>query len=252
MNFARLLLIAVIVGLSITGCMHSGLAPGKTGAQAASVNVQLAIEYMKIDKLAAARETIERALKEDPSNANVQLTAGLVYERLEDKTKAEHAYAAAARLGRDDPNIQNNYAGFLCRTGKSTAGEKLFVEVARNPLYLTPEVALVNAGVCVGNNGDQVDAERYFNRARAIKPNMPEALLQSGNLAMDRGDGADALALAQRYLAVNPATPEILWLGVRAERKLGDATSAAAFARRLQTEFPTSAQAQMLRSGIER
>jgi type IV pilus assembly protein PilF len=242
----------VIVGMSVAGCMHSGLAPGKSGVQAASINVQLAIEYMKIDKLAAARETIERALKEDPDNANVQLTAGLIYERLEETSQAEHAYLSAARLGKQDPNIQNNYAGFLCRTGKAAAGEKLFNEVARNPLYQTPEVALVNAGVCVGSTGDVLDADRYFNRALAIRPNMPEALLQLGDLAMVRGDAAEALDTVQRYLAVNPASPEVLWLGFRAQRKLGDATGAAGFARRVQTEFPDSQQAKLMRSGIER
>jgi type IV pilus assembly protein PilF len=237
---------------ALCACVHSGLAPGKTGEQAAAVNVQLAIEYMKIGKLGPARETIERALSQDSGNANVQLTAGLIYERLEEKSKAEHAYEAAARLGKRDPNIQNNYAGFLCRTGKPAAGEKLFNEVARDPLYVTPEVALVNAGVCVGNNGNQIDAERYFNRALAIRPNMPEALLQMGNLQMDRGDAAAAAVLVQRYLAVNPATPEVLWLGFRAQRKLGDATAAAALARRVQAEFPDSEQAQMLRSGVDR
>ncbi len=58
--------------------------------------------------------------------------------------------------------------------------------------------------------------------------------------------------MVQRSLAVNPPTSEILWLGFRAERKLGDATAAAAYARRVQAEFPNSAQARMLRSGIDR
>jgi Tfp pilus assembly protein PilF len=39
---------------------------------------------------------------------------------------------------------------------------------------------------------------------------------------------------------------------VRAERKLGDATAAAAYARRVQSEFPNSEQAQMMRSGVDR
>jgi type IV pilus assembly protein PilF len=182
----------------------------------------------------------------------VQLTAGLVYERLNDMPKAEKAFATAARLGKNDPNIQNDYAGFLCRTGKNAAGEKLFVNVARNPLYQTPEVALVNAGVCVRSTGDMLDAQRYFNRALAVRPNMPEALLQLGNVAIDAGDGADALDYVQRYLAVNPATPEVLWLGFRAQRKLGDATAAAVFARRVQTEFPNSEQAKLMRSGVDR
>jgi len=106
--------------------------------------------------------------------------------------------------------------------------------------------------VCVGGAGDVVDAERYFNKALALKPNMPEALLQLGNLAFDRGDTTQALEYVQRFLAVNAATPEILWLGFRAERKLGDNTAAAGYARRVQTEFPDSAQAQQMRAGISR
>jgi len=242
----------VMSAAGLPGCVRSELAPGKTGADAAKVNVQLAIEYMQIGKLSPARETIERALREDSDSADVQLTAGLIYERLNEAAKAERAYSAAARLGKADPNIQNNYAGYLCRNGKVTAGEKLFNEVARNPAYQTPEVAWVNAGVCVASTGDALDAQRYFSRALAIRPNMPEALLQLGNLAMDSGDAGDALDYAQRYLAVNPSTAEVLWLGFRAQRKLGDTAAAAVFARRVQAEFPNSEPAQWLRSGVER
>jgi type IV pilus assembly protein PilF len=244
---------AVILGCALGACSHSGqLGRKATPAQQAATNVQLAIEYMKLNKLADSRQFVERALSEDPGNADVQLAAGLVYERLLETSKAERAYATAARLGKNDPNIQNDYAGFLCRTGKNAAGEKLFVEVARNPLYQTPEVALVNAGVCVRSTGNMVDAERYFNRALAIHPNLPEALLQLGNVAIDRGDGAEALDDVQRFLAVNPATPEVLWLGFRAQRKLGDTAAAASFARRVQTEFPNSEQARLMRSGVDR
>jgi len=221
-------------------------------AQAAIANMQMALEYMRLGNLARARDRIERALSEAPDNANVEETAGLVYERLNEMTKAKHAFSAAARLGKNDPDIENSYAGFLCRTGKTADGEKLFIEVARNPVYQTPEVALLNAGVCVGSAGDVVDSERYFNRALTIKPNMPEALLQLGNLAFSRGDNSQALDYVKRYLAVNPASPDVLWLGFRAQRKLGDNTAAAAFAQRIQAEFPDSEPAQMLRSGNDR
>jgi type IV pilus assembly protein PilF len=130
--------------------------------------------------------------------------------------------------------------------------ERALNEDARNPLYQTPEVALVNAGVCVRSAGDLVDAEKYFNRALAIRPNMPEGLLQLGNVEFDRGDAQQALDIVQRYLALNKPTPEILWLGFRAQRKLGDSVAAAVFARRVQTEFPNSAQAQNMRSGVDR
>ena len=248
---------AVLVVMLVAGVAACASNSGQLGKKAppakqAETNSQIAIEYMKLGKLAEARDFVERALKEDPVNANVQLTAGLVYERLGDMPTAERAYATAARLGKNDPDIQNNYAGFLCRTGKTAAGEKLFGEVAHNPLYRTPEIALVNAGVCLRGTGDMLDAQRYFNQALTIRPNMPEALLQLGSVAIDQGNGAEALDYVHRFLAVNPATPEVLWLGFRAERKLGDNTAAAVFARRVQTEFPNSEQALLMRSGTDR
>ena len=245
---------AVLAALmALVACAHNNSGFKKaSAAQMAQSNMQLAIEYMKLGKLLDSRTFIERALSQDPQNPSVQMTAGLVYERVRDMSKAEHGYSTAYRLGKSDPNIVNAYAGFLCRTGKAQAGEKLFAAIADSPLYQTPEVALVNAGVCLRGTGDMVDAERYFNRALAIRPNMPEAQLQLGNIAFDRGDTAEARDMVQQYLAANPPTPEVLWLGFRAARKLGDSVGAASFARRVQTDFPDSDQARNMRAGVDR
>jgi type IV pilus assembly protein PilF len=247
----RAALLIVLLALAACASKTSGFKKSSP-AEMAQANMQLSIEYMKLGKLMDARNSIDKALKQDPQNPNVQMASGLVYERLRQMDKAEHGYATAYRIGKDDPNIVNAYAGFLCRTGKAQAGEKLFTAVADSPLYQTPEVALVNAGVCLISTGDVVDAERYFNRALTIRPNMPEAQLQLGNIAFDRGDAAEARDRVQQYLAVNPATPEVLWLGVLASRKLGDNGAAAGFAHRVQSEFPDSDQARALRSGIDR
>jgi type IV pilus assembly protein PilF len=252
MKFTAAKVAGVILCGCLVACTHSTGFKKAAPAVQAQTNMQLAIEYMRIGKLAASRDFIESALSQDPGNSDVQMTAGLVYERLGDMKKAERGYSTGYRLGKGDPNIQNTYAGFLCRTGKTAEGEKLFVDVARSPLYLTPEVAWVNAGVCARSTGDLVDAERYFNQALAIRPNLPEAMLQLGNIAFDRGDSAQARDIVKRYLAVNPETPEVLWLGFRVERKLGDSTAAAGYARRVQADFPNSEQALMMRSGIDR
>jgi type IV pilus assembly protein PilF len=251
--------LAVMAVWTLTACNHNPPAyqrPVRTykkePTKAAVANMQLAIEYMKLGQLSNSRECIEKALNQDPSNADVQMTAGLVYERINEMPKAERAYDAANRLGKGDPNIANTYAVFLCRNGKTAAGEKLFQEVAVNPLYQTPWVALGNAGACARSSGDLVNAEKFFNRALAIRPNYTEGLLQLGNVAFDRGDAAQALEIVQRYLAVNPPSPEVLWLGFRAQRKLGDPVAAAVFARRVQTEFPDSEQAQNMRNGVTR
>ena len=257
--FRAIPVLAVMAVLTLSACNHNPPTyqrPVRTykkePAKAAIANMQLAIEYMKLGQLSNSRECIEKALSEDSSNADVQVTAGLVYERINEMFKAEHAYDAANRLGKGDPNIANTYAVFLCRSGKTAAGQKLFLDVAVNPLYRTPWVALGNAGSCARGAGDLVNAEKYFNQALAIHPNYTESLLQLGNIAFDRGDAAQALDFVQRYLAVNPPSPEVLWLGFRAQRKLGDTVAAAVFARRVQAEFPNSEQAQNMRNGVTR
>jgi type IV pilus assembly protein PilF len=250
-TFFRVAGLAVVL-LGAAACSHNNGFKKSSPQQMAATDLQLAIEYMKLNRMAESREAVERALKEDPGNANVQLTSGIVYERLRENALAERGYASAYRIGKRDPNMVNAYGAFLCRTGKAPAGEKLLIEAANDPVYPTPEIALVNAGQCVRGVGNLVDAERYFKRALAIHPNLPEAMLQSGNIAFDRGDAAEALAMVQSYLAVNPPTPEILWLGFRAQRKLGDKVAAAGFARRVQSEFPNSEQALMMRSGVDR
>ena len=182
----------------------------------------------------------------------MQETAGLVYERLNEMSKAQRAFAAAARLGKQDPNIQNSYAGFLCRTGKAPAGEKTLHGSRAQPGLPDPGGGAAQCRRLRAASGDVVDAERYFNRALAIRPNMPEALLELGqSRARARRCGGSArfcAALSGR----ESADPRNFWLGYRAERKLGDSTAAAGYARRLQTDFPNSEQAQVLRSGVDR
>ncbi len=249
----RLVAAMLAAALALSACVSSEqLEPGKKPADAAAINVQLAIAYMRLDKLSIARKFIERALRQDADDASVQETAGIVYERIGDTEKARHAYSEAARIGKDDPDILNTYAGYLCRTQRAAEGEKLFERVIRSPLYQTPEVAMVNAGVCLEGSGDYIGADRYFNRALAQHPNMPQALLESGALALERKDPQQAADTVRRYLAVNPPSAEIFWLGLRAERALGNENEAAAYGQRLQKDFPASNEARTMRAGIAR
>ncbi|MDE2294263.1 MAG: type IV pilus biogenesis/stability protein PilW [Gammaproteobacteria bacterium] len=252
MSARRLAATALAAALALGGCASSGgdLAPGANPKQAAIDNVQLSVAYLKLGKLAVARHFIERALGEDPRNATVQATAGVVYERLGEASKARRAYREAASLGRRDPDVMNTYGGYLCRTHHYAEGEKVFREVIANPLYQTPEVAMVNAGVCLEGADNDTGAENYFKRALVMRPNMPEALLELADLAMKRGDPARAAKLIRQDLAVNPPSAPVLWLGVRAERALGHSNAADAYAGELARKFPTSTEARMLQAGV--
>jgi len=56
--------VMMLLGVCLSGCSSSGqLGPKASPEKAAQTNVQLAIEYMKLNKLSSSRDFIERALK---------------------------------------------------------------------------------------------------------------------------------------------------------------------------------------------
>ena len=239
--------------LALGACVSTPTEPGggkKSPTEAATFNSQLAIEYLRKGDLAVAREKIERALTQDPSNVAVQMTAALVYDRLGEDKKADEHYAAALRLKPDDPDMLNNYGVYLCRKGKPNEGEKLLLKAANDPVYKTPELALTNAGMCMRGVGKISEAESYFRQVLNRKPRYGDALLQLADLDFQRGtkeSNDEASRLIKRYLAVVAAAgPEILWLGVRVERARGDKATADAYAQRLKKEYPQAEQTRAL------
>src|SRR5512144_1964598 len=95
-------------GLVVAGALLLGLT-GPVRAQdnkvsrdqAAAVNTELAIAYMRENNLAAAREKIDKALAQNPHTAKTQMAAGFIYDRLGDKRKASSHYDQAVKLGKD-------------------------------------------------------------------------------------------------------------------------------------------------------
>lgn len=213
---------------------------------AARYNAQLGIEYLKANNVTAAQEKIEKALQQNPKEPAVHTAAALLYERLRDPKKADTHYSRALRLDPDNPQMQNNYAVFLCRSGEQAKGRKLFEKAATNPRYRTPEVAYANAGVCARSAKDLASAEKNFRQALALRPTMPDALLQMADISFERGNGLQARAFLQRYFQATAATPDALLLGVRIERSLGDISAANEYAAQLKKSFPASEQARQL------
>jgi len=165
-----LLLLALLAGVvPIAGAEQSMTREQRK--QAAEINAQLAITYLKQGDLASARDKIDRALEQDPKTADTQMVAGFVYDRLGEDRKAQGHFEEAVKLaGKDNPDVLNNAAVFECRKGDKRRGVEFFLRAAESPLYRTPEAAYTNAGHCARANGDAKDAERYFRQALAEHP----------------------------------------------------------------------------------
>ena len=219
---------------------------------AGRINARLAMEYLKRDNLQVAQEKIEKALVQNPHDVNVQLSAGLVYERLRDPKRAEKHFRQAVREDPANPEAGNALGAFFCRNKQQAKGEEAFVKAAANPLYRTPFVAYTNAGVCARSAGRLEQAERYLRQALTYQADYPETFAQLAGVLHERGSNLQARAFVERFLAVAPATPDMLLLGHNIELALKDTGAAAGFRERLVKEFPDSEQARSAQAQADR
>ena len=239
----RLALAAAL--LLLAACAGSAQRASKQ-RDAAAYNVQLGVAYMNQGDLARAKDKLDRALSQDSDNADVHSARAMLFERMGDTDKADSEFRTAMRMAPHDPNIVNNYAVYLCQSGRTDEGVKRFLEAAHNALYTTPEAAYTNAGVCLRAAKRDDEARADFVRALQVRPAFAEAAYQLADLQFQHHELAPARATIDNFIASNPATPDLLLLGVRVARAQGDRVAAMRFTRHLQLDFPGSPQQRAL------
>jgi type IV pilus assembly protein PilF len=245
-------LLAVSLAVALAGCVttrSTHLSDPHAQADAAADNVQLANEYMQEGNLARAKEKLDRAMQEDPSNPNVHSVYGLFYERINDQKKAEGEIREAMRLAPGDPGQLNFYGVYLCRQRRVDEGVTKMLQAATNPLYRTPEAAYSNIGVCLLTVHRDDEAESAFRRALAARPDFADAAYRLADLDLAHGRAIEARNRVEKFLGQFNPTPELLLVGWRASRTLGDARGADQYAKILRADFPNSEQARSL--GLE-
>lgn len=252
MKIAHDMVIRVCVAallLTAGGCVTTKsphLAEENVAADAAADNAELALEYMQEGNLQRAKEKLDKAIQENPANPNVHSVMALFYARINDHKRAEIEFHEAMRLAPNDPGQVLFYAVYLCDQHRVDEGITRMLQVARNPLYRTPEAALNDIGVCLATAHRDDEAESAFKRALAARADYAEAAYQLAAMQLAHGRALEARDLVQKFIGQYNATPELLLVGLRAARTLGDATGAARFTKMLRTEFPNSEQAHSL------
>ena len=247
--FHRVTLLACIL---VAGCVSNSPPPQFPGdkvsmKQASEDNVSLGIKYLQAGKRDVAMQKIQKAIQQDPDNADAYMGEALIYGATGDPERADDAYHMAMRKAPDDPEIQNNYAVFLCQHNKAAESEKYFLKAAENPAYSTPDAAYANAGVCAATVPDPVSAEKFFRKAIGINPNLPEPLFQMAAISYKQKKYLQGRAFIERFNSVTPQQrSDALYLAVQIERALGNQAGAAEYAKQLIKQFPTSPEAQQL------
>lgn len=249
--------LGVVLGIALSsmlgGCVTeqtSGrVQPQEQPQEAADLNVQLGVGYLRQGDLKAAQSKLEKAVELEPDNVTAHRALGLVYERLGDVAAAERQYRKAVSLAPGDPEALNSLAVFLC--GKDQTREEALekfdraIAVPQSKQYSNKAMLNTNAGVCAKPR-DLALAENYLRTALAFNSTFPDALLQMADVAYQRQNYLQARAFLQRYSDVAAASPAVLWLSFQVETAMGDLKAADEAAQTLRREFPESVETRLL------
>ncbi|MBK5104516.1 MAG: type IV pilus biogenesis/stability protein PilW [Burkholderiales bacterium] len=259
---SRFLLAAFIACGTLAGCaptssttqadtVETGTLIGEVGdpRNRARIHTELASAYFERGNMGVALEELRIAISADPTYAPAYSVLGLVHMDLRENDVAQQNFAKALALSPNDPDINNNYGWFLCRTGREEKSIAYFLAALKNPLYNTPARSYVNAGLCSINLNDGRDAINFFERALRSEPDNPLALLNLASLQYKRGQLEAARKSISRFNKVAEPTAESLWLALRIERKLGDKAAENALAVQLRRRYPGSPEYQNLLKG---
>jgi type IV pilus assembly protein PilF len=218
--------------------------------KSAKVHTELAGLYYERAQLGVAMDELTQALQADKDFAPAYSVRGLVHMALREDKEAEEDFKKSLHLDNMNSDTHNNYGWFLCQRGREKESIPQFMAAIKNPMYATPGLAYLNAGMCSRKAGNNQDAEEFMQQALVVQPNMAQAMFALADLNYAKGD----YFAAKKYFAdfsqkSNKLTAEQLWLGVRINRKVGDRNSEASYATQLRNRFPDARETQMLTNG---
>jgi len=215
----------------------------------AEIRLQLAATYYQQRQYAVAIEEVHQALALNPNLSAAHGLLGLIHMNLDDRAQAEASFARALRIDPDNPELNNNYGWFLCRTGRERAALEYFQRAAANRLYVTPALPLQNAGVCMIQVRDFKAAESFLRQSLERDATSAVVKFQLARLYLTTRQLERAnfyFSLLERDLE---PTAELLWLGLRIARAQGDLQAERGYAEQLRRRFPGSPETGLLRRG---
>jgi len=215
----------------------------------AQIHTDLAAGYYERGRMDVALEELTESMKLDATIAKTYNVYGLVYATMGESAKAEQNFQRALSLAPADPEIRHNWGWFLCTSGRARESIPEFELALRDPLYRTPEAALINAGRCSASLGDTAGAQNYFRRALAVSPNNPSAAYGLAQIAWKARRYDEARGFMRPVMQQTNPPPDALYLGMCVERALGDRQAELSYVSQLRNRYPDAAETKAIVSG---
>ncbi len=240
--------LALLAACASTSQTNTGIYNETATTERARAHSDLGAAYLQQNKLEIALAEFTIATQIDANYSPAYNGLGLVHAALGQDAKADANFKRAIQIQPDSSEAHNNYGNFLCDRKRYDESIGHYLEAVKNPLYLTPNLAYANAGICSARKNDIKNAEIYLNKALQIQPLTHSAAYQLAEIQFKRHDIKTAKTTLQNVLIAAPSA-ESLWLAIKIERILGGRDNEASYALQLRQQYPSSEQTSLLLSG---
>ena len=150
-----------------------------------------------------AAETLERAVRLSPGDADIHFNLGNVFWDLGRTQDAAARFRTAAELSPRDAAIRFGLGEALARQGDGEGAEAAYAAVL--DLDPTHAKALSALGALQLERHDITSARDSLNRALALAPDLAEAHVNLGLLRVQEGDADAAVAATMRAVRLKPS-----------------------------------------------
>ncbi len=167
----------------------------------------MAMYWRRQERYDQALASLQAAIEIDAQNPILQVEVGETLATLGDLNAAQEAYQKAIDLSPNDPTFLNFLVGFSLKYEYRI--EEIALPVARQAVILAPddpEVLDSMAQVFIKLN-DQINAERFINRALEKDPNFAPAYLHMGQVYLLQGNLSGAQAQLNQVTKLAPGSP---------------------------------------------
>ncbi len=240
------------IGGSASGGVEQAVSrqtPATDAQRQAKLHVELGTLYFNAGRMEVALEEARIAAAADAGYAPAYNLMGLIYMALRQHDHAEQSFQRALSLARRDPEINNDYGWFLCRSGRARDSLAHFQIAYEHPLYQFPVRALTNAGVCAIVAKDDRLGEELLLRALRADRNNVAANYWLADIAYRSNRLLDARQRIEAIHTHEEPTAASAWLGLRIERKLGNREGEARFMGILRSRYRDSEEHMKMSRG---
>jgi len=211
----RVVVVALLWLTVLFGCAGGNIEENQAAPTLPDDVYEEIIAHYRNHRYDLVKQYIARSQESGVRDKRLYFLSGILAWEAGNYEQAKTAFKQAIDLDPEYSDAYNNLGILYMRDKEYTEAESAFHKALENPLYLTPEKALVNLGKLMEAEKNDKAAEQYYRHAIKLKPGFFQAYYNLGMLFYRLENFRLAAAVFDQAVKLAPRWPPVwFWYGM--------------------------------------